>query len=419
MKKILLIGFNIQEDVFPLGLMYLKSYATKQGSEVDIRIKEFSYGNRFSYDVNKNLEIQVISYIQLQNPDVIMFSSYIWSIELIKQLSLSLKKLFPQLLILLGGVEVTKDHLSGGIDFIMQGEGEQSFYEFISYLSGETSLSDVSNISYYENNKLVVNKTSRVDNLDDIPFPYRYHKDDSFSAIRLETSRGCPYQCKFCYYAQNPHVRNFSFKYLEKNIAYLFDHYDFKNLTLLDANFNISLSRMKEVLDIISKNSERTGKEIIIHFELKPELITPEVISLLETYNIQMVAELGLQSVDEHVLFKCGRRYNFDKIKLCIELLEKSSLFYKIDLMYGLPEDTFFTFLRSAQFLLNHSRKQNQLRAHHFMVLNNSDFGSDSNLVRFHSNNSSLILNNGSESVLDIYLTKLYIDLVNQEMKLR
>jgi len=159
--------------------------------------------------------------------------------------------------------------------------------------------------------------------------------------------------------------------------------------------------------------------------------VTPGVIDLLESYSFRMVAELGLQSIDESVLKECNRTYNIEKIEAGIECLEKSNLFYRMDLMYGLPGDTFFKFYRSARFLVNHSRKQNQLRAHHFMLLNNSSFydenvigqrdSSDggSSLLRFHPHNSSLILDNGSESVFDLYLTKLFLDVVNKELKLR
>lgn len=251
--KVMLISFNIQEDIFPLGLMYLKSYAEEHGTTAEIIAKEFSYGNRFTYDVNKNIEQQILSYFLFHKPDIIAFSSYIWSIEIIKQLSRSLKFVLPNVKILLGNVEATKDALGANMDFIMSGESEISFLEFLEFSEGKKLLSEVTNLSYIDSTDLLItNSSSLIEDLDDIPFPYRYYPDSKINAVRIETSRGCPYNCNFCNYAERSGMRYFSLSYLKKNIAYLFDHYDFKNLTLLDANFNINVERMKNILEIIS-----------------------------------------------------------------------------------------------------------------------------------------------------------------------
>lgn len=155
-----------------------------------------------------------------------------------------------------------------------------------------------------------------------------------------------------------------------------------------------------------------------MHFELKPELITSEVIAILELYLFKIVAELGLQSIDPTVLKNCDRTYNIEKTILGLDLLNKSSIFYKIDLMYGLPGDNFFKFLISAKFVLNHSRLKRELRAHHFMVLNNSGFANNSSIKRFKKDDSSLVIQTESQNILDLYLTKLYVDLINSELKL-
>ena len=72
--KISMIGFNIQTDIFPLGLTYLKSYAKQHYPEINIMIKEFSFGNKLNYDINANLELQVMSYILSEKHDMVCFS---------------------------------------------------------------------------------------------------------------------------------------------------------------------------------------------------------------------------------------------------------------------------------------------------------------------------------------------------------
>jgi radical SAM superfamily enzyme YgiQ (UPF0313 family) len=484
--KGLLIGFNIQESIFPLGLSYIKQYIAKTHPNVNLELKEFSYGNRFSYDINKNIELQAIAFILTKQPDFVAFSTYIWSIEIIQNIARSIKQASKNnpryknkdIKIIIGGVEANENSLTNDIDFITTGEGEITLSKLIEYLKNiknqDIKLKDVPNLIYKESktNKIIKTKEKYIENLDSIPFPYKINETtDSnneeskkhFAAIRIETSRGCPYTCKYCYYATR-RVRNFSIEYLEKNIPYLFKHYSFRNLTILDANFNIDTERMKAVLDIIEaqakKNSTASNnilKNLNINFEIKPELFNKEQLDILESYPFQINLEMGLQSTNEKVLEICKRPYNITKVKKCLTLLHNSKLKYNIDLMYGLPNDTFFSFLNSVKFILNNASRQNQIRAHHFMLLNNTEFykdaknckeatnnlknsiNSNSNKInnnnnnnnlknnsikdfnilinRFDNTNSSMVTNTNSQNPVELWKTKVFIDVTNKELE--
>ncbi|MBT7902405.1 radical SAM protein [Candidatus Woesearchaeota archaeon] len=418
--KILLTGFNLQEDSFPLGLTYLKSFAQKNNSLNQFIIKEFSFGNRFSYDINKNIELQALTYIILQKPDVVAFSCYIWSIEVIKNMARAIKTINPKIKIILGGVEVNESALTKHIEFVIQGEGELAFSNLITQLNKKSpNLNSVPNLIYKKNNKIIKTKKIALKNLDDIPFPYRLKEKDTYHSIKIETTRGCPYSCKYCFYAECEKPREFSFNYLKKNIAYLFKNYQFKSLTILDANLNINKTRLKKVLEIIQKNCK--NKKLSVNFELKPELIDQELITQLESFNLNINVELGLQSTDQTVLKSSGRSYDLKKVKTALHLLDTAKFKSKIDLMYGLPGDTFLKFLNSAKFILNNSRKQNQLRAHHFMLLNNTQFFREQEnhkLQRFNQNNSSLIIKTNSQDAVDLEMINLFTHSLNEELKL-
>lgn len=429
--KGLLIGFNIQESVFPLGLSYLKKYTEKKNPDVEITIKEFSYGNRFSFDVNKNIELQAIAYILSKNPNFVAFSTYIWSIEVIQGIAKSIKKSNPNITTIIGGVEANINSLTEDIDFITIGEGEITFDKLIKYLKNEIQINEVPNIIYKnkKDNKIIQTKEKIIEDLDTIPFPYDSNLKErkQYAAIRIETSRGCPYTCKYCHYAKRK-TREFSIKYLKENIPKLFNNYSFRNLTILDANFNIDTKRMKEILDIIeiqtkkhSTSTNKLSKNLNINFEIKPELITKEQIEILESYPFQINLEMGLQSTNEKVLKTCTRPYDMKKVKECLNLMHNSKLKYNIDLMYGLPNDTFISFLNSVKFILNNATRQNQIRAHHFMLLNNTDFYNESenkdiNITRLHNTNSSMITNTESQNPIDLWKTKVFVDTTNKEL---
>ncbi len=401
--KILLLGFNVQDDIFPLGLNYLKGYAQRYHPEVDIEIKEFSFGNRYSYETNKNLELRALSYIMLQKPDVVAFSCYIWSGEMAQDFALAIKNINPNIKIILGGVEVHQDLLTKNIDFIVNGEGEIAFKEIIDHLKGERKLEDIHNINNHQK--------IEIDHLDDIPFPYKFSDKKDHKVVRIETARGCLFNCNFCHYAQGT-LREFSLGYLKDNLQHLFHNFTFKNLTFIDANFNTNKERMFAVLDMVK---EFNHNELHIHCELRPELIDEEMVHKLQSYPFNVSVELGFQSSDEQVLLKANRPTNLEKVKEALSLLDKSSIKYKIDLMYGLPGDNFYKFLNSCKFLLKNAKKQNKIVAHHYMVLNNTTFHKD--VERFNPKHSSMVTKTDTQNVSDLYLTKLFVDQLNEELK--
>ena len=384
--KIFLIGFNIQTSIFPLGLTYLKSYASRFYPDDIFVIKEFAFGNKLNHDINKNLELQVISYILSESPDVVCFSTYIWSGELVRNVCSALKKI-SDIKIILGGPEIDSSY-SSYADFLVIGDGEEQFVDALDSLHGSDTEHTISI-------------------LDDIPFPYKYHSGNTdYAAIRIETARGCPFSCAYCNYA-NRKYREFSMDYLEENIKYLFENYTFRNLTILDANFNLKKERMRAILNLIS----RYASDQKINFELKPELIDEEVISIIKDSRLKIFCELGLQSVSNDVLVESQRPYDLDKVKTGLDLLNRNNIPYKIDLMYGLPRDNFYRFLRTVNFIKKYSR-QRGVPAHHYMLLNNSQ--NASSCKRMLDDNSSMVISTDTQDVLDLYQQKLFIDMINK-----
>ncbi|MAG60458.1 hypothetical protein CL619_01605 [archaeon] len=414
--NILLLSFNLQSDVAPLGLAYLKSYANKHHPNTNIEIKEFSIGQRLGYETNKNTELQALSYIKLKQPDLVAFSCYIWSAEFAFNFARAIKQISPKTKVCLGGVEVDPNSLSNDVDFVIQGEGELAFKELIDYLKGQRKIEDVHNIITQENGKLVQGPKSELNNLDDLPFPYTVIQNKEFAVARVETSRGCMFNCKFCCYAI-PKLRYFSLNYLRENLNYLFENFNFKYLTFLDANFNGKKERMFQILDLVQENVTKHQMKITVHIELRPELIDEETVKRFKEYNFTIDTELGLQSTNQDVLKAIGRPTNLDKVKDALTLLNNNHLRYKIDLMYALPQDNFYRFLESTRFILRHAKKQKKIVAHHYMQLNNSKLQQNQSIKRFNPNQSSMVIKTESQDTYDIYLTKLFLDQLNNELQ--
>jgi anaerobic magnesium-protoporphyrin IX monomethyl ester cyclase len=88
-----------------------------------------------------------------RNPDVIGFSCYIWNIEETIVVINMLKKIKPELKILLGGPEVSYDtdywmERLPEVDFIVMGEGEETFDHLLTEISSTQKYHMVFGIAY-------------------------------------------------------------------------------------------------------------------------------------------------------------------------------------------------------------------------------------------------------------------------------
>ena len=144
MKKIVLAAINAKYIHSNLAVYSLKANAGKY--EEDIELAE--------YTINHQKE-EILAGIYRKKPDVVGFSCYIWNIEYVLDVAENLKKICPQVEIILGGPEVSYDaekvlQRYPFVDLVMVGEGENTFREYAAFLLGEGAekRSDIAGLCY-------------------------------------------------------------------------------------------------------------------------------------------------------------------------------------------------------------------------------------------------------------------------------
>ncbi|MFW9906554.1 MAG: B12-binding domain-containing radical SAM protein, partial [Candidatus Thorarchaeota archaeon] len=251
-----------------LAPVSLKSFALK-----DDQIAE-KYSIRISqYEVQTSNE-EIFNDLSRIEADIYGFTTYVWNIDKILELSKRLKTTYPNALILLGGPEVTgigerllEKH--NYLDFIFIGEGEYPFKAFLA----KTDLNLIPGLAYRTNGNIYSNPKQSLASLDELSLPYeteeyRDYLDSCTTPVRaaIETSRGCPFACAYCTWGKRK-MRYFDLDKLKPAFKYLFNHPNVKTVYITDSNPFLKKRRTRELIEFVIK--ENIHKKLVT-FEASP-----------------------------------------------------------------------------------------------------------------------------------------------------
>lgn len=337
--KTLLTTLNAKYIHTNLAIRHLQAYS---GNEFDISIKEFTI---------KDPILSIVSEIYQLNPDILGFSCYIWNIEETLKVVEMYKTISPETTIILGGPEVSYDtdywlKTHSSIDYVIIGEGEESFRQFLEFQSGSREKSDVAGIAYMENGKYKMTMLPPKLDLRNSPSPYRNPDDIASLGKRVtyvETSRGCPFSCQFCLSSIEVGVRYFAREAVKEDIRYLMDN-GAKVIKFVDRTFNISRSYAMEMFEFLI-TEHRPG--VVFQFEITADIMRPEVIQYLNDNAPKGLFrfEIGVQSTNDHTNDLVKRRQNFEKLTRTVTMVrDGGKIDQHLDLIAGLPEEDYQSF---------------------------------------------------------------------------
>lgn len=337
--KIIATTLNAKYIHTNLAIRYLKAYAEP---EYKVDLVEYTI---------KDPIMNIVSDLIQKKPDVIGFSCYIWNIEETIKVMSMLKKVKPELIIVLGGPEVTYDvsywldRLTDA-DFIVLGEGEITFKQLLDQLNGDKDFSSISGLAYRnEAEKKISPQRNKVD-LKELPSPYRFKEDLSQLGKRVtyfETSRGCPFSCQFCLSSIEVGVRYFDREKVKEDIRFLMDN-GAKTIKFVDRTFNISRSYAMEMFRFLI-DEHKPGT--VFQFEITADIMRPEVIQFLneEAPPGLFRFEIGVQSTNDATNELVMRKQNFSKLSRTVTMVkEGGKIDQHLDLIAGLPEENYDSF---------------------------------------------------------------------------
>ncbi len=306
---------------------------------------------RLLYTLNKEREgIDWKEFTIKENPEdianackdyeVVAFSCYIWNITQTLTVAEVLKKINPDIKILLGGPEVSYEYEDiialPFVDYIIVGEGEIPFQIF---LDSYPSVLHVPGLVYQLHGKTILNLVAA--NFDVQKYaglnPYQFEPSSELynKVCYIETSRGCPYKCEFCLASLDNKVRYLPMEDIKSNLLYLMQHG--RVIKFLDRTFNVKKDFTIEIFQFILDNHLPQN---VFQFEITADIVHPDIVKFIQEKVPKGLFrfEIGIQTVNQQANLEVSRKQNFDKTASVIRQLE-NKIEMHLDLIVGLPLD--------------------------------------------------------------------------------
>lgn len=276
-----------------------------------------------------------------EKADMYAFSVYIWNREQQILAASSVKKLLPSCLVVFGGPEVSYDG-----DFFEK-------YPFADYLirgEGEKAICDIANGKYPPKTDVNADVYEGFSESDEPYYSHRFSCGaEQGKLVYYESLRGCPYSCSYCLSSvkKTCGLRKKSVEKTVFEVETLMAHTP-RAIKFVDRTFNADIPRARLLFSEFIRLSERFMTDGIykgpnLHFEICAALIDCETVEVLKKAPKGLFRfEIGLQSVNENTLSAIGRKNDTEKILFNVNILrEKTNIELHIDLISGLPHDTY------------------------------------------------------------------------------
>lgn len=318
-------------------MRYLKAFTKDLDFQGDI--KEFSINDRVE---------NILEGIIEEKPDVVAFSCYIWNMEFVNRLAELIKLVDPNIEILYGGPEVSyegKEFLENHEgEYVILGEGEKTFREFVLYKLGEGKIEDIKGLNYKRDGKVFENPKRPEMDMNELVFPYTYEEDINNKIVYYEASRGCPFKCKYCLSSVMHGVRFLDVERVKKELKYFMER-GLKLVKFVDRTFNCNREYTVELLKYLSEQDTETR----FHFEVAADLLTAEQIEILNNApKGRFQLEVGVQTTNNEVLHNINRYITYENIKeKVLKVASGKNVMQHLDLIAGLPGEDLESFKKS------------------------------------------------------------------------
>jgi hypothetical protein len=324
MPDIVLATLNAKYIHASLGLRYL--YANLGTLRERATIAEFTLDQRAA---------DVAEQLLALSPRILGLGVYIWNATETLQLVATLRQVAPDLVIVLGGPEVSYEQadqpLVANADYVITGQADLAFAALCQQLLTGAHPAD----------RII---EAAPPPLDALALPYRYYSDTDIARrlVYVEASRGCPFKCEFCLSALDKTAWPFDLDRFLAEMETLHAR-GARHFKFVDRTFNLNVDSSRRILQFFL---ERLSDDLFLHFEVIPDRLPDGLKELLAQFppgSLQL--EVGVQTFNAAVQALISRRQDNTRSETNLRWLRQHSYAHiHADLIVGLPGEDLASF---------------------------------------------------------------------------
>jgi len=334
---------------------------------------------------------------QLESSEIIFFSAYVWNYSISLRIAEAIKRSNQDMIIVFGGPQVPETDQAleyflrehSFVDLACHGEGEVPFLKTLESFDNK-NWSTIPSIGFIDNQDKFIKTGAleRIKDLNQIPSSYlegvfdsliKANPEQEWSAL-LETNRGCPHGCTYCYWGKQD--RNKIYKFDAERVFKEIDWFSRNKIQFVfccDANFGL----FKRDLDIALKVSENKSKygypEAFSVQNTKNS--TKDIFNLqkvLTKSGLQRGVNLALQSVNPKTLDSVNRsNISIETYKDLQQMFAKEKIPTFSDIITALPDESYESFTNGVSEIIS-SGQHNRIQFINLSILENSEMADKS-----------------------------------------
>ncbi|MDD5440386.1 MAG: radical SAM protein [Candidatus Omnitrophica bacterium] len=324
----------------PLGLMYLATYL-KEKSRYPVGVKILDCApEKYGY---RELRAIVSEWM----PDMVAVTTFTPTIVDDILTARLVKEINPAVKTILGGHHVDSYPLETlrlpEVDYVSKGEGEESLLALVEAVIERREPAGIPGIGYKKDGKFFVDdRTPFIADLDTVPIPdrglirqelYTCTLGAERQVATVMSSRGCPFQCTFCY---SP-TKNYRMRSIASIMKELEDikARGIQEIFFFDDLFNVTPQRTADIARAMLEG----GLTFSWSFRGRVSAITDDMLKVAKKAGLERI-HYGIETSSDDRLKTINKHTTVDMIEKAVKLTRANGIIAVGSFMIGLPGET-------------------------------------------------------------------------------
>ena len=359
----------------PLHLIYIASAIQKSGHRVKIVDVHYKYSkNRKTIRSKYDFENTMIEEIAGWDFDLLGVGSIVSAFDFSRRLVNTVKQKRSDLQVIIGGgmsmalkdlwLEMTD------VDFLVESDGEAVIQKFLEAYPDKDKLMKIPGLHVRYKGSFVSTKPYLPKNLDYIDYPgwdildnFRDYMDiqkkwinrtlppdlqlsDDDHVLPIVMTRGCPYNCTFCYHVNHLH-RNHSIEYVVNYLKHLKQKYQVNFIQTWDDLIMANKHWLSDLCDEIG--GQKLGMRIFTSGG-KPNLVDRDLLKKMRNAGFIRVS-YGIESGSQKILNVMKKQTTVSQNYEAVKMTVQEGIFVHLNMVIGMPGEDRATLRETLNFL--------------------------------------------------------------------